>query len=281
VSLPRRDFVQVTGAACLAAILPPQLLDAHADKLRRIGIQLYTVRQALDADFAGTLERLAPIGYKEVEFAWNRGKSPTDTRKLLQDTGLTAPAAHLAVTDFEAGWDATVAMAHTLGIQYLVLAWIDADQRATLDDYHRWAERFNRFGQKARAAGFRFGYHNHAEELTPIDGQRPYDILLGETDPAEVAFEMDLYWVLEGGGDPLAYFAKWPGRFPLVHAKGRAADGRMVDVGAGSVDWAAIFAKRKEAGIRHYFVEHDEPADAFVSASASYQYLRALRFRDT
>ena len=280
MSLPRRDFVQVTGAACLAAILPPQLLDASGDKLGRIGIQLYTVRQALDADFAGTLERLATIGYKEVEFAWNRGTTPADTRKTLQRTGLTAPAAHLTVADFEAGWDATVAIAHTLGVHYLVLAWIDADQRTTLDDYRRWAERFNGFGRKARAAGFRFGYHNHAEELTPIDGQRPYDILLQETDPAEVAFEMDLYWVLEGGGDPLAYFAKWPGRFPLVHVKGRAPDGRMVDVGAGSVDWAAIFAKRNEAGIRHYFVEHDEPADAFASAAASYQYLRALRFRD-
>jgi len=280
VSLSRREFVQTAGAAGLAGFLPRPILPPTADRLKKIGIQLYTVRQALEADFDGTLDRLAAIGYKEVEFAWNRGTSPADTRKVLQRTGLTAPAAHLTVTDFEAGWDATVAMAHTLGIEYLVLAWIDADQRATLDDYRRWAERFNGFGRRARAAGFQFGYHNHAEELTPIDGQHPYGILLGETDPAEVAFEMDIYWMLEGGGDPLAYFAQWPGRFPLVHVKGRATDGTMVDVGAGSVDWAAIFAKRNEAGIRHYFVEHDEPPDAFASATASYRYLRALRFQD-
>jgi len=280
VSYSRREFVHLAGAASLAAALHPRALPSRNDKLKRIGIQLYTVRQALDTDLAGTLERLAAIGYKEVEFAWNRGKSPADTRKLLQNTRLIAPAAHLSVTDFETDWNTTTVMAQTLGIEYLILAGIDDAEHASLDDYRRWAERFNGFGRKARAAGFRFGYHNHAAELVPIEGQRPYDMLLQGTDPADVVFEMDIYWVLQGGGDPLAYFARWPGRFPLVHVKGRAADGRMVDVGTGSVDWAAIFAKRDEAGIRHYFVEHDEPADAFASAAASYQYLRALRFHD-
>ncbi len=230
--------------------------------------------------FQAHLQRLAALGYKEVEFAWNRGTTPAQTRKVLDDAGLTAPAAHLTVEDFEGGWRTTVSAARTLGIEYLVLAWIDAEQRKTLDDFRRWAERFNEYGKAAREAGFKFAYHNHATELTPIDGQIPYDILLGETDPAVVGFEMDIYWVLEGDGNPLSYFATWPGRFSLLHLKGRSADGSMVDVGAGSVDWAAIFAHAKQAGVRHGFVEHDDATDPFASAAASYAYLRQLRFKN-
>jgi sugar phosphate isomerase/epimerase len=280
VSLTRREFVRAASAAGLCNVLPRPTFPPAADRLKKIGVQLYTVRHALEIDFEGTLERLAAIGYQEVEFAWNRGKTPTDTRAALRRSGLTAPSAHLSIADFETGWDTTAATAHTLGIEFLILAGVDDAEHASLDDYRRWAERFNQVGRKVRAAGFRFGYHNHAAEFIPIDGQRPYDLLLQGTDPADVAFEMDIYWVLQGGGDPLACFARWPGRFPLLHVKGRAAGGKMVDVGAGSVDWGAIFAERKEAGIRHYFVEHDDPADAFASVSASYAYLRALRFKD-
>lgn len=278
--LSRREFVRLSGAAGFGAALPFPIGRSRAGKLKRIGIQLYTVRQALDADFAGTLQRLAAIGYQEVEFAWNRGTSPSETKELLRATGLTAPAAHLSVEDFESGWDATVAATQTIGIENLVLAWIDADQRKTLGDYHQWAERFNRYGTAARTAGLTFAYHNHAAELTPIDGKIPYEILLSETDPATVGFEMDVYWILEGGGDPLGYFAKWPGRFPMLHVKGRAADRAMVDVGAGTVDWEAIFAHAKRAGVRHSFVEHDDAPDPFASAAASYSYLRKLRFHD-
>ena len=280
MTLSRRQFVGTAAAAGLAGFRRDGLLPGSADKLKKIGVQLYTVRQALEADFEGTLERLAAIGYREVEFAWNRGVSPASTRAALGRCGLTAPSAHCSTADLGPGWGATVSMAHTLGIEYLVLAEIDDAQHAGLDDYRGWAERFNQLGRKAKAAGFRFAYHNHAVEFALINGQRPYDLLLEGTDPSAVAFEMDIFWTLEGGGDPLAYFAKWPGRFPLLHVKGRAADGRMVDVGAGAVDWPAIFSERKEAGVRHLFVEHDEPADAFASVTASYEYLRALRFRD-
>jgi sugar phosphate isomerase/epimerase len=280
MGLLRREFVQLAGAVGLAGLRPDSILAPTTDRLKKLGVQLYTVRQALAANFESTLQRLAGIGYREVEFAWYRGKSPQDAGQALRKAGLRAPAAHLELKDFEAGWDATASMAHTLGIEYLVFAGINDAKQASLDDYRRWADRFNQFGRKARAAGFRFGYHNHAAEFAPIDGQRPYDLLLQGTDPAEVVFEMDIFWVLEGGGDPRTYFAKWPGRFPLLHLKGRAADGRMVDVGAGAVDWEAIFSERKLAGVRHYFVEHDEPADAFASVTTSYQYLRALRFPD-
>ena len=106
----------------------------------------------------------------------------------------------------------------------------------------------------------------------------PYDVLLERCEPRYVAFEMDLYWITQGGQDPLAYFARWPGRFPMVHVKDSTGppDHRMVDVGSGSIPWKAVFARREQAGIRHYFVEHDAPADPLASVRRSYEYLRRL-----
>ncbi len=123
-------------------------------------------------------------------------------------------------------------------------------------------------------------YHNHDFEFTPLEGRLPYDVLLAETDPQLVQLEIDLYWITKGGQDPLAYFARWPGRVPMVHVKDSAGppDHRMTDVGGGTIDWKRIFAQRDQAGIRHLFVEHDEPRDAFASIRASYEYLRKLEF---
>jgi len=225
-----------------------------------------------------TLERVARIGYDEVEFAGYFGRSPQEIRRTLDDTGLTAPSTHLQLDALESDWEATVDLAATVGHQYLVVASAPQDARSTLDDYHRLASRFNRAGERAKAAGLTFGYHNHAFEFAPLDGRLPYDILLEETDPAHVTFEMDLYWITEGGGDPLAYFDKHPGRFQLVHVKDRAEDGSMRPVGAGTMDFAAIFARSDQAGIRHYFVEHDNADDPFASITASVRYLRRLEF---
>ena len=126
----------------------------------------------------------------------------------------------------------------------------------------------------------RFAYHNHDFELRSVDGQRPLDLLLKETDPSLVDFEMDLYWVVFGGGDPLDFFNRYPKRFPMVHVKDSAGppDNRMVDVGQGKIDFRSIFAQSDKAGIKHYFVEHDQPADPIATIRNSYNYLHALRF---
>jgi sugar phosphate isomerase/epimerase len=184
----------------------------------------------------------------------------------------------VSLEELEAGWDAAAAAAKEVGHRWLVVAWIDAARRKTLDDYKRVGEVFTRIGTQSRAAGLRFAYHNHAFEFAPLGGRVPYDVLLESTDPAVVEFELDLYWITDGGGDPLAYFRRWPGRFPLVHIKDKAADGKMVDVGAGGIDWKAILHRRKEAGIRHAFVEHDDPPDPLASVAASYAYLKQLKF---
>jgi len=274
----RREVLRTIGGAATAAALPGWSAWAGEDRLKKIGVQLYTVRDALKADFDGTLRKVAAIGYQEVEFAGYMGRTPAQVKASLKEAHLSAPSEHVALETLENDWGATVQAAHTVGHEYLVVAWIDAARRASIKDYSRIAEIFNRLGRQANAAGLRFGYHNHAFEMAPMGGQVPYDVLLENTDPGLVCFEMDLYWTVDGGKDPLAYFAKYPGRFPLVHVKDRMANGQMVDVGAGTIDWKTIFAHRKQAGIKHEFVEHDEPADPFTSIAASYTYLRALRF---
>jgi len=275
----RRAFVGLVTVAASAAVLPRRLMAwSPVDHLDRIGVQLYTVRKALAQDFDGTLARLAQIGFREVEFAGYHGKSPAQVRAALERYHLDAPASHVPMEELESGWESAAAAAKEVGHQWLVVAWIDAARRKTLDDYKRVGETFTRIGTRARAAGLRFAYHNHAFEFAPLEGRVPYDILLESTDPAVVEFELDLFWITDGGGDPLAYFRRWPGRFPLVHIKDKAADGAMVDVGAGRIDWKAILHQRKEAGIRHYFVEHDEPPDPFASVAASYTYLKHLAF---
>ena len=150
--------------------------------------------------------------------------------------------------------------------------------KATVDDWKRIAARFNKAAADTKAAGFRFAFHNHDTEFRKIGDVVSYDILLNETDPALVSFEMDLYWVVFGGADPLEYLTRFPARFRMLHVKDSAGPpGRkMVDVGAGTIDFKTIFARAK--GIEHYFVEHDEPADPFASAKASYEYLAKLEF---
>ncbi len=278
----RRDFIETLGAAALGHALQPPAPNpeprAPLHRLTRIGLQLYTVRRAMQADVEATLARVAATGYTEVEFAGYFGKSPGEVRAILDRHGLAAPAAHVSMAADQ--WRAALDAARVIGHHYVVVSWIPAEQRQTLDAYKRMAQDFNRLAAEARAAGLQFAYHNHDFEFVPLEGRLPFDVLLAETDPTLVQLEMDLYWITKGGQDPLAYFARYPGRFPMVHVKDSAGapEHRMVDVGAGTIDFRKIFARRKQAGIRHFFVEHDEPADAFASIRASYEYLKRLEF---
>jgi sugar phosphate isomerase/epimerase len=278
----RRDFIKALGAAALGPPLQPLAPSpyprAPLRKLDRIGLQLYTVRQQMEKDVEGTIARVAATGYREVEFAGYFGRAPRDVRALLDHHGLSAPSSHVSLAPEQ--WRAALDAAPVIGHRYLVIAWIPAEERHTLDDYKRAAERFNRAATEAKAAGLQFAYHNHDFEFVPLDGRLPYDVLLAETDPKLVQLEMDLYWIVKGGQDPLAYFARWPGRFPMVHVKDSMGppDNKMADVGTGTIDWKRIFAKEQQAGIKHFFVEHDQPADAFASIRASCEYLKRLEF---
>jgi sugar phosphate isomerase/epimerase len=274
----RREFLGTVGALLASTGLPatrrsPGL--AALVKLGPIGVQLYTVRGELKKEFGGTLSRVAQVGYKEVEFAGYFGHSPEEISSLLKQNGLTAPSAHIGFPVPGPEWEKTIADAVVIGHRYLICPSIDEKYR-TVDGYKQVAELFNRAGERAKNAGIQFGYHNHMYEFIPVGGQIPYDQLIAQTDPGLVVMEMDVFWLRSGGGDPLDYFARFPGRFPMLHIKDMDAAKKMVDVGKGLIDWKTILGHRALAGTKYIFVEHDEPKDPFASIRDSYEYLRAL-----
>src|SRR5882724_1242475 len=229
-------------------------------------------------DFDGSLARVAAIGYKDVEFAGYFNRTPEQIKAALQVNGLKAPSTHLQPNVLESNWEQTIAASHTMGHEYITMAWIDESRRKTLDDWRRIADLFNRSADVAKKAGMGFAYHNHNDEFAPLEGQIPYDVLLASTDPAIVALEIDLYWIASKGIDPFIYINRYPGRVRMVHAKDMDAAGKMLDVGAGALDFKKILAARAKAGLQHVFVEHDEPTDAFQSIANSYKYLKGLEF---
>ena len=246
------------------------------------GLQLYTVRSLMAEDVERTLAEVAAIGYGEVEFAGYFGRPPAQVKASLDAEGLVAPAVHLSLEELRSTFDEAVLAAQTIGHRYFVLPFISGSDRPSGsgaeigDGYSRLAGEMNDIGQRCQEAGLRFAYHNHDFELVETDGVRPLDILLDRTDPGLVDFELDFYWLEHGGGDPFDYFARHPGRFSLCHVKDRTPSGDMVDVGAGAIDFAAIFERSAEAGLLHYFVEHDSPGDPLQSVRASYDHLAGL-----
>lgn len=257
--------------------MPSGMLSSRG--IEPIGVQLYTIRDAITRDLDGSLARVAAIGYREVELAGYRSHTVTEFKAALDRHGLSAPSTHIAMERIRDQLPKVLDEAHTLGHSFVVCPNI-ANEKAGLDGYRDAADILNYAGEIARRSGIRIGYHNHGTELAPIGGVRPYDVMLERTEPALVIMEMDIYWLVTGGGDPLAYFNKYPGRFRMVHVKDM--DGtparKMVDVGKGVIDWKEIFAHSHQAGIEHYFVEHDEAPDPFASIAASYEYLRKLEF---
>lgn len=281
-SMPdRRTFLATLGAAAVGGAGFERLMSClgASPGLDTIGVQLYTVRSEMARDMPGTLARVAAIGFREVELAGYFGRTPGQVRAMLEENGLSAPSAHVEFPVLGDAWDRVLAGAAAAGHQYVTVPWIPDQRRRTLDDYRRVAAGFNRAGEAARAAGLRLAYHNHDFELRHVDGVVPLDVLLSDTDPALVDYEMDVYWVVRGGGDPIEYLARHPGRFTMVHAKDSEGppQHRMTEVGSGIIDFPRVLTRAIEQGLRHVFVEHDQPADGFNSIASSYRYLKTVR----
>jgi sugar phosphate isomerase/epimerase len=280
----RRNFLATLGVAAIGitsrdAMAATEVL-ATSKKLKRIGLQLYTVRDLMKADLPGTVAQVAAIGYKEVEFAGYFGRTPAQIRDLLRRNDLKSPSTHLPFESLQTGWQKALDDAKAAGHDWVAIAWIPEEKRRTLDDWKAHAELFNRAAEQAKKTDLRFAYHNHDFEIRRIGDTRPLDLLLTSTDPKLVDFELDLYWVVFGGGSPIDFFSRYPKRFKLVHVKDSAGppDNKMVDVGTGTIDFKSIFAQSEKAGIKHYFVEHDQPADPIATIRNSYNYLHALKF---
>jgi sugar phosphate isomerase/epimerase len=294
----RRAFLQSSGAAAAMSLFSRRAF-APQNKIDRIGLQLYSVRDLMKQDMPGTLAKVAAIGFKEVEFAGLFDRSPKDVRAMLDRHGLTAPAAHVAWNVVEKNLAATIESARILGHQFIIIPYLTDEDRKQPDIYKRLAGLLNRAGAETLKAGIQMAYHQHGFEFVPspdLAGQMPYDYLLVNTDPKLVKMELDLCWIAAAEQDPIAYFTKYPGRFPLVHVKDWLKDGKpatayagalgpntkftgnMANVGQGSIDWKAIFAQAGKGGVKHFIVEHDNPKDPLVDLAGSFKYVQGLRF---
>jgi sugar phosphate isomerase/epimerase len=274
--MDRRTFL---GTVTAATLLSNRLVHATGGdrKLNNIGVQLYTVRDQMKKDFDGTLAKVASIGYREVEFAGLFDRSPEHVKSVLDRNGLTAISSHVDYERLGSDFEKMLDAAKTMGQSFIVCPWIPEKMR-TPEGLKQVTDTFNRAGAQSKKAGLQFGFHNHDYEFKPVAGKLLYDTLLDQTDSDLVKMEMDLFWITNAGKDPLDYFNRYQGRFPLVHVKDRKKNGQMTEVGSGAIDWKRIFAESDKAGIQHYIVEHDDPKSPSASIEASYKYLRDLRF---
>ncbi|MEU8569559.1 sugar phosphate isomerase/epimerase [Streptomyces pathocidini] len=244
-----------------------------------IGMHLYTMRTPLAEDFEGTLAQLAEIGYATVGVSGRHGHSAADIRRMLDATGLKAVLEHVGYDTVAGdGLPQAIEDVRTLGGRWVVVPSLPSALH-TPAGYREAARALNRAGRAAREAGLGpVLFHNHDADHQVVDGEVLYDILVAETDPHLVGFELDLYWVVKGGADPVRYFTGHPGRFPALHVKDMAPDGDFADVGSGVLDFPGMFRHARSGGVRQWLVEHDRPADPFATARNSYAYLRAVRF---
>ena len=261
----RRSFLKASAALAAAAC-------AGADRLMGehlhmpIGLQLYSVRNLLPKDFEGTLNQLAAAGYKEVEAAGYFDKTAADFGNALNKAGLKCVSTHHQLTQLKTQFNQLIEYGQALGLDYIICSWAGVHRDPTrkgdlnLDDWRYVADQFNTIGEKVKAAGMTFGYHNHIVEFGTENGVVFFDELLKRTDPKVVVFEMDCGWVVGGGHNPVEYLSKFPERFPLLHVKDmvKQPDGKLRDVvmGKGTFDYKSIF--RAATGLKHYFIEQEE-----------------------
>jgi len=269
----RREML--TAAAGIAAAAGVAST-ASAQTKRVPGVQLYTVRDSMAKDVDKTLQAIAGIGYQEVEFAGYFTHTAKEIRGMLDRYGLASPSTHINGESVAVDPGPIIETAAEIGHGYVTIAYMQEENRRTVDDWKGWAEVANRLGEACRANGMRAGYHNHDFEFRPVDGVIPFEILLSETDAELLDFEVDFFWATEAGRDVRDVLAMAPGRMTMSHIKDRNVAGHMVDVGDGEIDFAAILSDPAASSIRHCFVEHDVPEDPFRTVAASYLALKSI-----
>jgi sugar phosphate isomerase/epimerase len=292
-SISRRRFLR-QGSVASALLISPLTRKLFArSEAKPIGVQLYTVGAELLQDAPGTLHKIRAIGYREVETAGFAGRSAAQFRKLLDAEGLKCPSAHVQMNTTELG--PVFADVNALGAHFAVCSAMlppSAANQPTVEDYQRLAARLNEIGKQAKQAGLQYAYHNHNMEFRKLDGGRiGYDILLAETDPDLVKFEIDCGWMIAAGYHPAGYLAQYPRRIKMLHLKDFVRGSRIstslaksqrpqgTELGRGHIDYRPILAAAIRTGILHYFVEQEPPfldMPAVQAAQVDYAYLRPL-----
>ena len=283
--MDRRAFLTSLGLAAAGSQLACASVAQSAApgrRLRRVGIQLYTLRDDARRDLEGTLAAIAAAGYKDVELLSsmnNFGMPPARLRQVLDRNGLRAPSTHVGVGELN-DLDRQLADAATLGHQYIVLASLPGNER-TLDDYKRWADRLNELGRRSLTHGVWIGFHNEAYDFPPIGGVVPYDILVERTDPALVRLQLDTGNMAMGGRDPLEYMKRFGTRYWLFHIKDAPSLGAPTDteLGKGIIDFRRLLAGIDHIDDKLLYVEQETyPGAPLDSARRDYAYIAGLTF---
>jgi sugar phosphate isomerase/epimerase len=266
----RREFLKNTGKVSLglAALTLSQKLSAcglsMSDKgdLGKFGLQLYTLRDELPKDPKDVLKRVSQFGYKQIESYEGKlgmfwGMSNTEFKKYMDDLDMKIVSSHCNIDD---NFERKAAEAAQIGMKYLICPWLGPQK--SLDDYKRAADKFNKCGEMCKKNDLKFAYHNHDYSFTKLEGQFPQDVLMQNTDKKLVKYEMDIYWVVTAGEDPIGWFKKYPDRFTMCHVKDRAKNSAdkqaSVVLGQGSIDWASVLKAGKKNGLDYFIVEQEK-----------------------
>ncbi len=303
--LNRRLLIKNTAALALGSMLLPEAFSSvnQSAKPRKLGIQLFTFFTTIDADVDGTLQKIAAAGYSEIESAFSRkggfyGMSAKEFSAKLNSLGLTWKSHHVIGAPFKMpanaklptdangnpiaippmknlrdNYQEIVTELAEAGVPYIVCA---STPVSTVEEIKASTEVLQKTGDAAKKAGIQFAYHNHEAEFKSVDAIVPYDYFLSQISKDHLKMELDLAWAIKAGIDPVALFKKHPGRFPLWHVKDIDNDGKVQPVGNGTIDFKPIFKAASIAGLKHFFVEHDMPADAWASINASKEYLNDM-----
>jgi sugar phosphate isomerase/epimerase len=280
----RRDFVNSFGAALTALAARPRLMRGanSTDYLWRVGLELYSVRNAMKADPERTLAAVRAMGYDDVELLWsfdNFGRTPEQVRTTLKQLGLKAPSAHIAPELLLGDWDKSLETARMLGHQYLIVPSLPDETKTSIDEWRRWADRFNAAGDLARRKKIWLAFHNEPDHMKPIHGEMPYDLFIARTDPTKVRLQLDIGNMELGGGKPLQYLRQYTDRYWSFHIKDVVADGsRDTELGTGRVNLRTFLAAIPDVQKKPCYVEQEAPADELASARKNYEYLKKLEF---
>jgi sugar phosphate isomerase/epimerase len=277
----RRNFLKASAALALSAPFIAPFTAHAAKKVKNAGVQLYSVRTEMLADATGTLKKLAALGYKELESARSEkgnyyGLSPKEVKKVCSDLGLTMRSGHVHIDE---NFQRSIDEASEVGQEYLICSTMPTEGQ-TVDNYKKVAYAFTQAGEKCKANKIKFGYHNHEYEFDQENGQVLYDVLLNNTSASLVHMELDLGWVFYAGKDPLDYFNRFPGRFPLWHLKDMDMQKKhSTEFGKGGLKIAEMLKNSKQSGMKYFFVEQEEYASsALESLQEDIVYLKKLEY---
>lgn len=289
--MKRRKFIQNSSFAAAGAMMLPSLVSCASSVQTPIGIQLYTLKDIIRKDVKGVLKKVADIGFKELEtYSHGDGKifdMPfADFNKLVTDLDMSIVSGHYSTGKSMPGmkgslvndWERSVEDANKAGQKYMIIAYLNQNERNTLDDYKKVCALMNKANETCKSAGIIFGYHNHEFEFIPVEGSVPYDVMATELDPS-IILELDIYWTTFANVDAFDLFKNHSGRIHLWHVKDmdRERRERQADVGSGSIDYKAVFNSSKVSGMKHFFLEQEYFAGPQIdSITNGYKHLRAF-----